>query len=197
MNHTTPNPFYIISLFYNGLMHKIADAATNDKHQLAKMFELVLFCIYSFFCLATIHAWYDVLSIRRLWMKLWGGVDYQLQQNSWANLKEMLAAKMNGKTIEKNKKEIFDVVTNLRRHPLYRKYSVYNYQLAQLLHEMEQTSTFSEFNKVQNRLVNAFAHGHWPIREQFYCFLNISTPPIAMTVSFVCLHLTISNMHGQ
>lgn len=62
------------------------------------MFELVIFLLYVIYAAKTLSTFWELFSIPRSWLKFWNPVQYQLEQDSWANLKGMLANKFSGKT---------------------------------------------------------------------------------------------------
>lgn len=149
------------------------------------MLELVLFFAYILLCVEVVLIWLKVIPIRRYWMKMWGGPDYQFEQDSWAWSKEQLFDKPKEETLCKNKKELHKMLVFLLGHDLYCNISPYNYRLPNLVKKINKAQSTAELGLIRIEIAESFACTSWEAKEQLHCIFKYMKFPIVSSVGFV------------
>lgn len=180
----TLNPFDLLSEVYKFCYLGLKGILKADtmRGQVDATARLALFLAYLTYTVGMLNGIVSLFSIRSIWKKLWHYSGYCADEMEWASIKTKLGQKMDGRSIEENKENLHAVLTQLRRHALYRQFSQYNYELPELLNRLTKASDKREFEDVRKELMESFAHTSWSLKGQIILGFRIGLVPISSFV---------------
>lgn len=155
----------------------------------AQMIILFLYMTFTFYVFFNTLA---MFRLRTVWKKWFDYSGYCLEEAEWANLKMMLGVKFDGRSLERNKKEIYNILAQLRKHSLYRRASDYNQLLPKLLTRLRDADDHRKFERVQNEIIDVFTHTGQNIQTQLQSDLKECIKPVGALISWISLTIFLN-----